>query len=97
MIYEEILLYHFPEFGEEFERKKAAGDSLIKHILENDNARSDASDEDMMNGDIDDDLGDDEFGEEDPDENFKKPEEPLKPAEKKEEIKEIKVATPSSK
>lgn len=33
MIYEEILLYHFPKFAEEYNRKKKMGESLISHIL----------------------------------------------------------------
>ena len=38
MIYEEILLYHYPEYAEEYEKKKINKLSLIDHILINANA-----------------------------------------------------------
>jgi len=37
MIYEEILLYHYPAFVEEYENKKKNKTSLIEHILTNAN------------------------------------------------------------
>jgi len=37
IIYEEILLYHFPQRKKEYEEKLKKGQSLYKHILENDN------------------------------------------------------------
>ena len=48
-IYEEILIYHFKDFQEEYEKKKRAGDSLISHIVGNLNAKiidPDADDDD---------------------------------------------------
>ena len=38
MIYEEILLYHFPEFRAEYESKIKKGQSVYNFILTNDNA-----------------------------------------------------------
>jgi len=38
LLYEETLLYHFPEFRTEYERKIAAKEDPSKHILFNDNA-----------------------------------------------------------
>jgi len=38
MIYEEILLYHFPEFREEYEKRVKSGESICKEVLSNDNA-----------------------------------------------------------
>lgn len=33
MVYEEILLYHFPDFKKEYEKKIAGNESVIRHIL----------------------------------------------------------------
>ena len=44
-----ILIYHFKDFQEEYEKKKRAGDSLISHIVGNLNAKiidPDADDDD---------------------------------------------------
>jgi len=38
LIYEEILLYHNPEFQAEYERKVKAGENPIKDVLNNENA-----------------------------------------------------------
>jgi len=38
MIYEEILMYHYPEFKQEYEKKTKSDENPIKHILVNDNA-----------------------------------------------------------
>lgn len=38
LLYEETLLYHFPEFRTEHDKKVAAGENPTKHILSNDNA-----------------------------------------------------------
>ena len=38
MLYEEILLYNFPSFAEEYEMKKKNKKSLIEHILSNSNS-----------------------------------------------------------
>eukprot|EP01017_Pseudomicrothorax_dubius_P043921 TRINITY_DN7381_c0_g3_i3.p1 TRINITY_DN7381_c0_g3~~TRINITY_DN7381_c0_g3_i3.p1 ORF type:complete len:416 (+),score=128.33 TRINITY_DN7381_c0_g3_i3:135-1382(+) len=38
LIYEEILLYHFPEFKDLYDKKKARHESLITHILSSENA-----------------------------------------------------------
>ncbi len=40
MIYEEILLYHYPQFVEGYETKKMNSESLIEHILKNENAKA---------------------------------------------------------
>ncbi|EAR83972.2 MAP kinase (macronuclear) [Tetrahymena thermophila SB210] len=37
LIYEEILYYHYPSFKQEYETKKANGQSLISHIINNAN------------------------------------------------------------
>lgn len=37
MIYEEILLYHYKDFVEEYETKKKKGVSIIEHIINNSN------------------------------------------------------------
>lgn len=37
IIYEEILLYHFPDRKKEYEQKLKSGQSLYKHILDNEN------------------------------------------------------------
>lgn len=37
IIYEEILLYHYPERKKNYEDRLKKGQSLYKHILENDN------------------------------------------------------------
>lgn len=39
MVYEEILLYHFPEFRKEYESKIKEEESVIKHILTGQSAR----------------------------------------------------------
>lgn len=39
MIYEEILLYHYPEFKKDYEERTKKNVSLMKHILSNDNAQ----------------------------------------------------------
>ncbi|CAD8069038.1 unnamed protein product [Paramecium sonneborni] len=39
LLYEEILLYHFPEFQTSYEQKKKAGQSLISHVVNNENAK----------------------------------------------------------
>ncbi|CAD8075158.1 unnamed protein product [Paramecium sonneborni] len=39
MLYEEILLYHFSEFRNQYFQKLQTGQSLISHIINNDNAR----------------------------------------------------------
>jgi len=39
MIYEEILLYHFKDFKENYEKNKAAKKNLIEHIINNDNSK----------------------------------------------------------
>jgi len=38
LIYEEILLYHSPEFASEYERNIQAGKSVIHYVLKNENA-----------------------------------------------------------
>jgi serine/threonine protein kinase len=38
LIYEEILLYHFPDFKGEYEKKIKTGDSVCKDVLTNENA-----------------------------------------------------------
>jgi len=39
MIYEEILLYHFKDFKENYEKNKVAKKNLIEHIINNDNSK----------------------------------------------------------
>jgi len=39
MIYEEILLYHYKDFKENYEKNKAAKRNLIQHIINNDNSK----------------------------------------------------------
>ncbi|CAD8161227.1 unnamed protein product [Paramecium octaurelia] len=39
MLYEEILLYHFSEFRNQYFQKLQSGQSLISHIVNNENAR----------------------------------------------------------
>ncbi|CAD8109272.1 unnamed protein product [Paramecium primaurelia] len=39
LLYEEILLYHFPEFQASYEAKKKSGQSLISHVVNNENAK----------------------------------------------------------
>jgi serine/threonine protein kinase len=50
LLYEEILLYHYPEFKQSYEKKIKTGENLISHILKNENAlkpgERDSSDED---------------------------------------------------
>jgi len=38
LIYEEILLYHFPDFKSDYEKKIKTGDSVCKDVLTNENA-----------------------------------------------------------
>lgn len=38
-IYEEILLYHYPEFSKDYESNIKKGYSIMKHIVNNDNAK----------------------------------------------------------
>jgi len=38
LIYEEILLYHYPEYATEYEKKIKSGDNPIKDVLNNENA-----------------------------------------------------------
>lgn len=38
-IYEEILLYHYEDFREEYERRNKKGESHISHILTNKNQK----------------------------------------------------------
>ena len=38
LIYEEILIYHFPDFAIEYEKKIKAGENPIKDILKNENS-----------------------------------------------------------
>jgi len=38
LIYEEILIYHFPEFATEYDRKVKAGENPMKDVLNNENA-----------------------------------------------------------
>eukprot|EP00331_Platyophrya_macrostoma_P017214 CAMPEP_0176463374 /NCGR_PEP_ID=MMETSP0127-20121128/35843_1 /TAXON_ID=938130 /ORGANISM="Platyophrya macrostoma, Strain WH" /LENGTH=130 /DNA_ID=CAMNT_0017855507 /DNA_START=61 /DNA_END=454 /DNA_ORIENTATION=+ len=52
LLYEELLLYHFPEFKAEHDKKVAANEDPTKHILFNDNAHK--------SGDRDSDEDDDE-------------------------------------
>jgi mitogen-activated protein kinase 1/3 len=33
MVYEEILLYHFPDFKKDYYKKIRMGQSIIKHII----------------------------------------------------------------
>ena len=37
MIYEEILIYHFPDFKKEFEKKLSSGEGIVNHIKNNAN------------------------------------------------------------
>lgn len=49
LIYEEILLYHFPDFKAEYKEKKKKGLSVQNHIFSNENGKindQDDSDED---------------------------------------------------
>jgi hypothetical protein len=39
LLYEEILLYHYPEFKAEYEIKKQKGQNLISHIVNNENSK----------------------------------------------------------
>ncbi|KAM3136216.1 hypothetical protein pb186bvf_011675 [Paramecium bursaria] len=39
LLYEEILLYHYPEFLQNYEQKKKQGVSLISHIVNNENSK----------------------------------------------------------
>lgn len=38
MIYEEILLYHYPDFAQEYADKVAAGISPYEYVLNNENS-----------------------------------------------------------
>ena len=37
MIYEEVLLYHYPIFNKNYNNKINDGESICQHIIENDN------------------------------------------------------------
>jgi len=37
MIYEEVLLYHYPIFNKNYKNKINDGESICQHIIENDN------------------------------------------------------------
>lgn len=39
MIYEEILLYHFPDFKKQYEEKISNNQSVINHILKGESAK----------------------------------------------------------
>jgi serine/threonine protein kinase len=39
LIYEEILLYHYPNFAKDYYRKISSGENPIKDVLQNDNAK----------------------------------------------------------
>lgn len=39
MIYEEVLLYHFPEFKKEYMAKVEKGESITQHVIKNDNSQ----------------------------------------------------------
>ena len=39
MIYEEILIYHYPDFKKDYVSKIAKSDSVTQHILKNDNSK----------------------------------------------------------
>lgn len=39
MIYEEVLLYHFPDFKKEYMAKVSKGESITLHILKNENSK----------------------------------------------------------
>ena len=39
MIYEEILLYHIPEFKKDYLAKVQKGESITQHILMNENSK----------------------------------------------------------
>lgn len=39
MIYEEILLYHHPDFKKDYLSKMSKGESITQHILKNDNSK----------------------------------------------------------
>ena len=39
MIYEEILLYHYSEFKQSYEKKKQKGESVTIHIVKNENSK----------------------------------------------------------
>lgn len=39
LLYEEILLYHYNDFNKEYEGKKKKGQSLISHIVNNENSK----------------------------------------------------------
>lgn len=38
LIYEEILLYHFPDFKSDYESRKANHENLILHVINNENS-----------------------------------------------------------
>ena len=37
LVYEEMLLYHYPDFKKTYLEKISKGESVTKHIVENDN------------------------------------------------------------
>lgn len=39
MIYEEILCYHYKDFKESYENKKAKGESITIHVVKNENSK----------------------------------------------------------
>jgi len=39
LIYEEILLYHYPSFRENYSNKLSSGKSLISHVVNNENSK----------------------------------------------------------
>ena len=39
MIYEEILLYHFPDFKKDYIAKVEKGESITQHVLKNENSK----------------------------------------------------------
>jgi len=39
LIFEEILFYHYKDFRENYELKKAKGESVIMHVVKNENSK----------------------------------------------------------
>lgn len=39
MIYEEVLLYHYPEFKKDYMSKIQKGESITQHVIKNDNSQ----------------------------------------------------------
>lgn len=48
MIYEEILLYHYPNFAENYKKKIETGKSVIDHIIKKNETNQLFDDEDSM-------------------------------------------------